>query len=278
MPELPEVETVRRGLAVNLVGKRIVACTVQVAKLLKPPVTDSEEFATKVTASRIENVRRRGKHLIFGLDSGYAVMAHLMMRGHFVMSAHGDIPLDPYLGLSFELDDGSHCRYHDIWGWGEFRLLRDDPIEQVRYIPALGRMGQEPLSATFNGESLHTSAGRRQTTIKAALLDQSIVAGIGNIYADESLHRAGIRPDRQVDDLTDSEWDVLGDSIAKVLEEAVAMGGTVSDEFVRPDGRPGAYVPLVYGRGGKACNQCGTPLVRVKIVGRGTVYCPSCQP
>jgi formamidopyrimidine-DNA glycosylase len=231
-----------------------------------------------VTGRRIQSIRRRGKHLIFGLDNGYSVMAHLMMRGRFLLVEHKEAPLERYFGLAFELDDGSECRYHDVWQWGEFRVLLNDPREQAKYVPAIGRMGQEPLSPAFSGTQLRESAGRRPAaSIKAALLDQSIVAGIGNIYADESLFSAGIRPDRPVAALTDPEWGRLGESITTVLNAAVDACGMVSDEFVRPDGRPGAYVPQVYGRGGQPCKMCGTGLVRVKVVGRGTVYCPSCQ-
>ena len=278
MPELAEVETVRRGLEHALVGKRITRFRVLVPKLIEAPIKDIEEFEAKVIGSRVENVRRRGKHLIFGLDNGYAVMAHLMMRGHMRIVAPGGAQESAYLGIVIELDDGSQCRYHDVWGWGEFRLVRDVVDEQVRYVPALGRMGRAPLGGEFAGLCLRQGAGNRKTTIKAAMLDQNVVAGIGNIYADESLFRAAVRPDRRVTELDEREWDRLAESVIEVLTEAVALGGAASDEFVGPDGAVGGYIPLVYGRGEQPCTICATQLVREKIAGRGTVYCPSCQP
>jgi len=277
MPELAEVETVRRGLEKVLVGKRITGCKVHIAKLIEAPITDIDEFEKKVIGRRFENVRRRGKHLIFGLDNGYAVMAHLMMRGHMRIVAPGILGESRYLGVVFELEDGYQCRYYDVWGWGEFRLVRDLIEEHARHIPALGRMGREPLDDGFDGKHLQQAAGNRRTSIKAALLDQAVVAGIGNIYADESLFRAGVRPDRRVGELDEREWNRLAESIIEVLADAVAKGGAASDEFVGPDGAPGGYVPLVYGRGGQACTKCSSPLVRGKIAGRGTVYCPKCQ-
>ncbi|HEY3331303.1 MAG TPA: DNA-formamidopyrimidine glycosylase [Capsulimonadaceae bacterium] len=278
MPELPEVETVRRGLAHDVVGREISSLSVSVPKLIKPPVTDVAEFERILLKSHVENVRRRGKYLIFELSNGYAVVAHLKMRGSFRYEAQSGKPDEPYLGVRISFTDGGELRYHDIWGWGEFRLLRNTPESLNAALPGLAGMGIEPFDDGFSAEHLREAAQRRvRTTIKACLLDQSVVAGVGNIYADESLFKARIRPDRLVGDLSTDEWRRLRDAIVGVLTEATEFGGTVSDNFFNPEGRAGAYEPLVYGRGGQPCPVCGIPLERIKITGRGTVYCPKCQ-
>jgi formamidopyrimidine-DNA glycosylase len=139
-------------------------------------------------------------------------------------------------------------------------------------------MGIEPFDEGFTVEALRKAASRRaRTSIKAYLLDQASVAGVGNIYADEALFKAGIRPDRVVGDLETDEWQRLRDALVAILTEATEGGGTISDNFFNTEGQPGAYVPRVYGRGGMPCVDCGTLLTRVKITGRGTVYCPKCQ-
>lgn len=282
MPELPEVETVRRGLAHRLVGRVIVDGDVPSPKILKSPVTDPQEFLAAVRGARVQNVRRRGKHLIFGLDNGYALVSHLKMRGHMRVlgkeSKSGGAPDDKFLRLVFDLDDGSQFRFYDIWGWGEMRLVPDNPRAIEAAVPALASMGVEPLSEDFTVEALRKAAARHpKTTVKACLLNQDVVAGIGNIYADESLHSAGIEPSRPAGSLTDAEWKRLHHAIRTVLGEAVQGKGTVSDNFFDTSGVPGGFVPRVYDRGGQPCLTCGTTLTKKKIAGRTTVSCPSCQ-
>ena len=285
VPELPEVETVRRGLERTLVGKVIVGGAVASPKILKPPIADPSQFIAAVRGDRIQNVRRRGKHLIFGLESGYSLVSHLKMRGHMrVTRAAEPVAAGPqetpekFLRLSLDLDDGSQFRFYDIWGWGEMRRVRDTQEEIARWVPALATMGPEPLSEDFTGDALRQAAGRRaNSSIKACLLDQDVVAGIGNIYADESLHRAGIDPSRRAGSLTPAQWERLRDQIRAVLGEAVGGSGTVSDNFFDTGGEPGRYVPRVYDRAGEPCLACGTTLVRTKVAGRTTVSCPKCQ-
>lgn len=289
MPELPEVETVRRGLARGLVGRTIVGGDVPSPKILRPPVSDPEQFLAAVRGQRIQNVRRRGKHLIFGLGNGYALVSHLKMRGHMRIVnekdfAHGavgapaDGPADKFLRLAFELDDGSEFRFYDIWGWGEMRLVPDSPEAIARAVPAIASMGPEPLSDEFTVEALRQAAGRHaKTSIKASLLNQDVVAGIGNIYADESLFRAGINPARRVETLTAEEWERLHAAIREILSKAVGGHGTVSDNFFDTSGAPGRYAPKVYGRGGEPCPVCGEPLRSARVAGRATVFCARCQ-
>lgn len=286
MPELPEVETVRRGLERRLVGKVIVGGVVPSPKILRAPVTGPSEFLTALRGQRIQNVRRRGKHLIFTLGNGYALVSHLKMRGHMRVVGEGrSTPVDgaeqmpeKFLRLALDLDDGSQFRFYDIWGWGEMRLVPDREEEIARWVPALSTMGPEPLSDEFTADRLREAAGRHaKTSIKACLLNQDVVAGIGNIYADESLHRAGIDPSRRAGSLNPDEWRRLRQEIRAVLTEAVEGSGTVSDNFFDTKGEPGRYVPRVYDRAGKPCLVCGTTLVGSKITGRSTVSCPKCQ-
>src|SRR5579862_7594773 len=162
VPELPEVETVRRGLERGLVGKVIVGGAVLVPKLLKPPVTNPAQFLEELRGQRVENVRRRGKHLIFGLSNGYALVSHLKMRGHMRVLGFGkdrDAESDKHLCIALDLDDGSQFRFYDIWGWGEMRLVPDHPAEIAAYVPALATMGVEPLSEEFTVGELKRAAG-----------------------------------------------------------------------------------------------------------------------
>jgi len=278
MPELPEVETIRRGVERLVVGRVVVNVDVLVPKILKPPVADPEEFAGKLIGGRFVNAVRRGKHLIFGLDNGYALYAHLNMRGQFVLVADSSVPQAKYLCIVISLDTGSELRYHDIWTWGELRVLKDTCEELVKYVPALADMGPEPLSSELDGEVLKKRASSRsKSPIKVVLLDQAVVAGVGNIYADESLFRAGVNPLRKTGTLIDSEWAALAESIKGVLTEAVASGGTLSDNYVDIEGSAGRYKPDVYGRAKLPCVQCAEPLFTARTGGRSTVYCAICQ-
>ena len=278
MPELPEVETTRRMIEKYCAGKRIERVEVVRPELLKSPTPEPTEFSGALRGVWIQNVLRRGKHLIFELDNGYAVLTHLKMRGSFRFVSDSSVAAEPYLGVEFFFDDGSSLRYHDIWRWGEFRIVHNVQSELFKHVPALAGMGKEPFDQGFTPKVLRDAALRRaRTPIKACLLDQSVVAGVGNIYADEALFRARVRPDRLPPSLSDDEWMALRDAIVQVLTEATEGGGTISDNFVTPEGNPGAYHPRVYGRGGEPCDRCGTPLTRIKITGRGTVYCPNCQ-
>ncbi|MGO8674043.1 MAG: bifunctional DNA-formamidopyrimidine glycosylase/DNA-(apurinic or apyrimidinic site) lyase [Capsulimonadaceae bacterium] len=278
MPELPEVETVRRGLERALAGLTIIDVRVLVAKMLKGRVHDPEEFRRQVTGRTIISVQRRGKYLIFEVDSRYYLLFHLKMRGHMRV-VRRDEPDGKYLalGLTVAASNGEaiEMRFHDIWTWGEVRYLSDNELNSHS---SLTTMGVEPLSDAFTREALHQSLSRRsRTAVKTALLDQTVVAGVGNIYADESLFRSGIGPLRLSGMLSIDEAGRLRDAIRLVLAEAVDGGGTASDEFIDTNGNPGRYRPLVYDRGGEPCPRCGDLLRRTRVGGRGTVFCSVCQ-
>ncbi len=274
MPELPEVETLRRGLEACLVGRRIVQTRVLVPKMLKGSVTDSQEFACVLQNCRIETIGRRGKHLLIALDSGYNLALHLNMRGQLLVVPRS-LPDAKYLAAGFAVDDGRELRFADMWTWGEMRLMTGR--ELASHAPLL-LMGPEPLSPDWAWQEFAQALARRaRTSIKAALLDQTIVAGVGNIYADEALFRSGIRPERPAGMLRVSEIEGLHRAIRAVLGEATEGGGTTSDNYVDAQGQSGCYVPRVYDRAGQACLSCGALLERMKITGRGTTFCPTCQ-
>ena len=274
MPELPEVETLRRGLEQRLIGRTMGIPRVRVAKMLKGTVSDPLVFGNRLQSSRIESVGRRGKHLIIALDSGYYLLLHLNMRGQLLVTP-SETPEGKYLAAAFPLDDGHELRFHDMWTWGEMRLVSQ---EELAAHPALSVMGPEPFSEEWTPRRFLEGLARRpKTVIKTILLDQGLVAGIGNIYADESLHRAGIHPLRPAASLNEAETERLHREIRAVLSEATDGGGTMSDDYVDVEGRVGRYSPRVYDRNGQTCLSCGHPLTKIRVTGRGTVFCASCQ-
>ncbi len=274
MPELPEVETLRRGLERHLTGRTLGAARVRVAKMLKGTFCDPAGFSERLQGARVESVGRRGKHLIITLDSGYYLLLHLNMRGQLLVTP-SEIPEAKYLAAAFPLNDGNELRFHDMWTWGEMRLVSP---EELAAHPALSGMGPEPFSEEWTPQRFSAGLARRpKTAIKAILLDQGVVAGVGNIYADESLYRAGIHPLRPAASLTASETERLHREIRAVLYEATDGGGTTSDNYVDAQGQVGRYTARVYDRNGQPCLSCGRPLTKIRVTGRGTVYCASCQ-
>jgi formamidopyrimidine-DNA glycosylase len=274
MPELPEVETLRRGLERHLTGRTLGAARVRVAKMLRGTFSDPAGFSERLRGARVESIGRRGKHLIITLDSGYYLLFHLNMRGQLLITP-GNAPEEKYLAASFPLDDGNELRFHDMWTWGEMRLA--SPEEMAAH-PALSGMGPEPFSEEWTPQRFLAGLAKRpKTAIKTILLDQGIVAGVGNIYADESLYRAGIHPLRPAASLTESETERLHREIQAVLREATGGGGTTSDNYVDAEGQIGRYTPRVYDRKGLPCRSCGQPLTKIRVTGRGTVFCATCQ-
>ncbi len=274
MPELPEVETLRRGLEQHLTGRTIGGVRVYVAKMIKGTFPDPDVFGYRLQGARIESVGRRGKHLIIALHSGYYLLLHLNMRGQLLVTP-SDTPEAKYLAAAFVLDDGQELRFHDMWTWGEMRLVSR---EELAAHPALAAMGPEPFSEEWTPRQFSEGLARRpKTAIKTILLDQGLVAGVGNIYADESLYRSGIHPLRPAASLNEAETERLHREIRAVLHEATDGGGTTSDNYVDAEGRVGRYVPRVYDRNGQPCLSCGRPLTKIRVTGRGTVYCESCQ-
>ena len=270
MPELPEVETVTRGLRAALVGRTVVEVDVRREKTLVPP--NAEGFVAHLTGRRVTQVRRRGKWILLTLDSGETLIAHLRMTGQLVLS--DDRPDDPYIRVLFALDDGRYLRFSDMRKFGRLWLTAH-PDE------VLGGLGPEPLADDFTAERLADMLRGRRRRIKALLLDQHFLVGLGNIYTDESLWRARIHPLRRADTLTPEEVRRLHRAIREVLQESIADGGTTLSDgmYRRSDGETGAFISRLaaYGRKGEPCPRCGTPIERIRVAQRGTHFCPHCQ-
>lgn len=282
MPELPEVETLRRGLERDSIGRSIVGVTVSDTRILKGQTQAT--FEERVVGRRIARIDRRGKYLLISLvdDTGenksfnppIFLCTHLKMRGQLRLQMAQDAP-DSYHCLSLLLDNNAAVRFYDMWTWGEMRALTEEELART---PGLVEMGPEPLGATWDSAILQKRLAGRRGPVKPALLDQKVIAGVGNIYADEALFRAGIHPQRTAGGLCESELERLAASIRLVLLEAVAAGGTTSEDFTDLGGQAGRFTPEVYDRAGKPCPLCGTLLTRIKLGGRGTIFCANCQP
>ena len=274
MPELPEVETVRR----SLIGK-IVGCRIDALRLGNFPGVLAgdrvEDVLARVQGREISGIRRRAKYLIFDLDDGTAIVVHLRMTGRLSAVSRDELPLR-FEHLAIELDNGLDLRFSDQRKFGRVTHLHDDELAHLEQ-----RLGREPLEQAFTAAWLEERLHRRTGKIKAVLLDQGLIGGLGNIYVDESLFRAGIHPERRANTLAPEEIRRVHRAIRSVLRAAVEGQGTTFSSFEDAVGNPGRYGSRlrVYGRGGKGpCPTCGTPLARTIVGGRGTSYCPTCQP
>ena len=271
MPELPEVETIRSRLAPGLVGRRFEHVEITDPRLTRPEAP--EALAAELTGERVADVRRRGKYLIVAFEGGRHLLIHLRMTGGLEHPAQDGT--DPYRRATVTLDDGSDVAYRDVRRFGTWLLL--EPGELEGYLGA--RIGGEPFDAAFTTAALARALEGRKAPIKAAVLDQKAVAGIGNIYADEALWRARIHPLRPAGELTREEISELRKAIRKTLELGIARQGATLRDFRDSRGRRGRMQLefSVYGRGGEPCPRCGTPIAKIRAAGRGTWYCPSCQ-
>jgi formamidopyrimidine-DNA glycosylase len=273
MPELPEVETVRRSLEKRLVGRTIRQVNIYMPKIIKIP--EPKLFARFLEGQTIVDLQRRGKYLLFCLASGYVWVTHLRMTGQFIYSKQEE-PLLKHTHLTFTLDNGHQLRYVDIRQFGTMYLLRPDEFKKVR---GLRELGPEPLGEEFTLEELYKKLAGKKGKVKQLLLNQSFVAGIGNIYADEILFDAGLHPERGADTLSPDEIEQFYHSIRKMLELGIANRGTTVRNYVDGDGRSGNFQELlkVYGRAGEPCYKCGRPLIKQRVAGRSSCYCPDCQ-
>ncbi|MBC7327724.1 DNA-formamidopyrimidine glycosylase [bacterium] len=264
MPELPEVETIKRGLESVIVGKTITDIEVLDSYMLNVPV---EEFRNKLVGKRIEKVRRRGKYLIWELDDGSELVVHLRMTGQLRLD-EGD-----YLRLIFHLN-GTKLYFCDLRRMGEMWVV---PKGRYEGIEGLATMGPEPLGEGFTLAYLMDVLKKKGGKIKAVLMDQSVVAGIGNIYASEILFEAGVHPERPAKSLTEKEIEDIYKAIKKVLNEALEAGGETFSNYVNIYGEVGNYQPRVYKREGEKCPRCGEIIINTTIGGRSSYFCPNCQ-
>lgn len=275
MPELPEVETVRAGLAPLITGRRVVAVEVRTGQLRRPVPPELRQL---MTGASFTGARRRGKYLLLDTDRGLTLLVHLGMTGRLLIEAPGR-RADPAISARHDhivmtLDDGNRLTYNDARRFGAVEVFRTD-----REHPSLAAMGPEPLGPDFDGESLTRAFAGKRSPVKTALLDQSLVAGIGNIYACEALWRARVSPLRQAQSLTGPEAERLAVEVRSVLNDAIAAGGSSLRDYRNAEGERGAFQErfAVYGREGKPCPRCREPIVRVTQAGRSTFHCASCQ-
>lgn len=284
MPELPEVETVRLGLAALLPGRTFADVTYDNEKSF--PNAGADVTAFLVGAAAI-TVRRRAKVLIIELTSGYSLVIHLKMTGQLVFvsggtrfgaghpnnSLIGQLP-DRSTRVIFNFADGSRLFFNDQRKFGWIRLL---PTAEVPYIDFMRKVGPEPLDAVFKAKEFVDRLERRKnTSIKAALLDQSVIAGVGNIYADESLWGAKIHPATRVADISRQKLQALYTELRYVLNLAIQMGGSSDKNYVNAEGKRGSYLSFarVFRREGQTCPRCGAVIVKLRVAGRGTHICP----
>jgi formamidopyrimidine-DNA glycosylase len=276
MPELPEVETIRRGLDREVVGKRVK--TVQVSGTRTVRRQPKKQFVSQLEGAKITSVDRRGKYLVLKLDTGELLVIHLGMSGQLLRAQARDQALK-HTHVTFTFTQGGQLRFVDPRTFGE--LFVSAPDELTKEVPELASLGMDPVDDPIPWVKFREMLLGRTTKLKPLLMDQSFVAGLGNIYSDEILWEAGLRHDRTPQSLSTMEIRRLYRAIVEVLHEAVKhRGSTLGDQqYVDLHGRPGEFQELhqAYDREGKACRRCRTTIVREKLGSRSTFYCPNCQ-
>ncbi len=273
MPELPEVETIRRTLQELVINKKVAHVSVFWPKIIKHP-EEASQFTDALVGQTITDIGRRGKFLIL-YTTDFALVSHLRMEGKYGLF-HKEDPVEKHTHIIFHFTDGTELRYKDVRKFGTMHLyLKGD---EFKVLP-LSQLGPEPLSDEFTTELLVSRLAKTKRNIKAALLDQKIIVGIGNIYVDEALFRSSIHPERPADSLTNKEIMKLHEEIIATLTEAVQKGGSTIRSYVNSQGQIGMFQLelYAYGRAGEECKICGSTLERIISGGRGTVFCPSCQ-
>lgn len=273
MPEMPEVETIRRTLVDKLVGRTIKDIDIALPRLIKWP--SAGEFKAIVIGKKITDLKRRGKYLILSLEDNTVIVIHLRMTGKFYYTPIGS-QHDRFARILFTLDNGDILQYADSRTLGTLYAM---PTEELWRITGLSKMGPEPLSEEFTLSYLKTGLKKRKGIIKALLLNQHFVGGLGNIYVDECLAIAGIHPARRSDSLTDEETNRLFHAINKVIADGIEHGGTTFRDYRDGTGKSGTHQfhLRVYGRKSLPCLKCGTAIEKNETAGRGTHYCPKCQ-
>jgi formamidopyrimidine-DNA glycosylase len=273
LPELPEVETIVADLRPHLVGRTIVRCELGFPTIVRHP--EPEVFVDSVVGLRIAGVGRRGKYILIRLDDEILLVVHLGMSGQLRL-VEATTPLAPHTHAVFDLDDGRQLRYRDPRRFGRLLLGTESALLGAKALPSLG---PEPIDPGFGADDLYQRFRGRRALLKAVLLDQATIAGVGNIYADESLHRAGLRPDRIAGSLSKKSVRRLHESLRESLLVAIQNRGSSVDTYRDAWGEFGGQQEklLVYGRAGEPCFTCGRPLSLVRIAGRSSVFCRRCQ-
>ncbi|MGB5856322.1 MAG: bifunctional DNA-formamidopyrimidine glycosylase/DNA-(apurinic or apyrimidinic site) lyase [Oceanisphaera sp.] len=270
MPELPEVEVSRQGITPFMLGETVMRVVVRNASLRWPIPAEIQELV----GLTITGIRRRAKYLLLETDWGTAIL-HLGMSGNLKVLPHGS-PVGKHDHVDIELGNGKLLRFNDTRRFGCLLWTRE-PAEQHGL---LVKLGPEPLTDDFNGELLYERSRKRKIAVKQFIMDNHVVVGVGNIYANESLFSACINPQQPANEVDQAQYLALADEIKKVLARAITQGGTTLKDFTGSDGKPGYFVQelQVYGRAGQPCSACGALLQEVRMGGRSTVFCPLCQP
>ena len=286
MPELPEVETVARGLRRLIVGKNIVKVSHDNAKSFPNSLVEVNNF---MVGANIGGVRRRAKVIIIDLDDSWSLVAHLKMTGQMVYRGEENWgaghPNDDFLAelpvratrVQIEFSDGSKLFFNDQRKFGWMKLL---PTAEIKNMPFFVKVGPEPHEDSFTLENfIDRFKRKKRSAIKAALLDQSVIAGVGNIYADESLWRAQIHPETRVESLDSSEFKRLYEAVRYVMNLSIEKGGSTARNYVNADGGKGNYLDYanVFRKEGSLCARCGSEIIKTRVAGRGTHICPVCQ-
>lgn len=273
MPELPEVETVRRTLEALILGKTIQSVEIAWPNIIKRP-DDIKQFEQEVVGQTIRSMQRRGKFLLFELDD-VVLVSHLRMEGRYGVYKNEDAPV-PHTHVVFSFSDGMELRYQDVRKFGTMHIFEKGMEESTM---PLSQLGVEPFSDHFTVDILRKAGHATTRKIKPFLLDQKTVVGLGNIYVDEALFRSGIHPERLAQSLTDDEYQLLHEKIVQTLTEAVDMGGSSVKSYVNGQGEMGMFQQTleVYGRKNEPCKHCEDTIIRIVVGGRGTHFCPTCQ-
>ncbi|MDB5159812.1 MAG: mutM [Candidatus Saccharibacteria bacterium] len=287
MPELPEVETVRRGLSELVIGKTMTSTSSDTPKSFPNTVADVNQF---LIGAEITSIRRRAKVLMIDLSTNYSLVIHLKMTGQLVYvdkdarfgAGHPNDSLvnalpDTSTRATIEFNDGSQLFFNDQRKFGWVKLM---PTVEIPNLPFMKKVGPEPLEPDFTAKQFADRfARRKKTSIKAAILDQSVIAGVGNIYADESLWGAKIHPKRRVETITPAEFEKLYTELRWVMNLSIEKGGSSNRNYVNAEGKRGSYMDFarVFRREGLPCPRCGTTIEKLRVAGRGTHICPYCQ-
>ncbi|WP_028783425.1 DNA-formamidopyrimidine glycosylase [Thalassobacillus devorans] len=273
MPELPEVETVRQTLRQLVLNKKVTDVTVLWENIIKLPL-ESEAFRQELIGQTFKEINRKGKFLIIEFDD-ISMVSHLRMEGKYGVYP-AEEPMKKHTHVIFQLDDGTELRYNDVRKFGTMHVFKKG--EEINQKP-LSLLGPDPFDDSFTLDYFYNRLQKTQRTIKAVLLDQSIVAGLGNIYVDETLFRAGVHPERKANLLSRHQAESVRQAAIDTIEEAIQQGGTTIRSYVNSQGQIGMFQQrlFVYGKEEEPCKSCGTPIEKIKVSNRGTHYCRHCQ-
>ena len=273
MPELPEVETIKSVIEPQIQGLMIDKVSVKRPEVVAYPAAD--EFCGLLTGQTISHMTRRGKFLVIHLNSDDRIILHLRMTGCLLLTP-ADHPEEKHTHIIFNLSNDKELRFSDTRRFGRLWLLGKDEADTYR---GMDKLGIEPLDRLLTAGYLNTRLGKRKKAIKECLLDQNIIAGIGNIYSDEILFTAGIYPARPANSLNMEEWERLAAAIPERISYFIEVNKITPEEYLETKGQDYRNTPFlqVYGREGKPCPKCGEMLCRIVVGGRGSVYCPACQ-